>query len=119
MFSRKERPLPKPVFESVPPPVQNDGAEEEGIFLGENCHWNPAALPNGHVVAIGASGSGKTQTLKAGAKRCERRSSLIPSNRLTLTSKSSSSTFMATRKLREKPAIPYTWHPLTGLTRWW
>ncbi len=65
MFSRKERPLPKPVFESIPPPVQNDGAEEEGIFLGEGCYWNPAALPNGHVVAIGASGSGKTQTLKA------------------------------------------------------
>ncbi len=64
LFAKKEKPLPKPVFESIPPPVQNDGAEEEGIFLGEGCYWNPAALPNGHVVAIGASGSGKTQTLK-------------------------------------------------------
>ncbi len=66
LFARKEKPLPKPVFESVPPPERevNDG-KEDGIFLGENCYWNPAALPNGHVVAIGASGSGKTQTLKA------------------------------------------------------
>ncbi len=66
LFAKKEKPLPKPVFESVPPPVQevNDG-KEDGIFLGEGCYWNPTALPNGHVVAIGASGSGKTQTLKA------------------------------------------------------
>ena len=66
LFAKKEKPLPQPVFESIPPPVQevNDG-KEDGIFLGENCYWNPAALPNGHVVAIGASGSGKTQTLKA------------------------------------------------------
>ena len=67
MFNLKqEKPLPKPVFESVssPVPESNDG-KEEGIFLGKGCYWNPAALPNGHVVAIGASGSGKTQTLKA------------------------------------------------------
>ena len=70
MFSRKERPLPKPVFKAVEQPSTADTQEDEGIFLGENCYWNPAALPNGHVVAIGASGSGKTQTLKAGAKRC-------------------------------------------------
>ncbi len=31
----------------------------------EGYYWNPEALPNGHIVAIGASGSGKTQTLKA------------------------------------------------------
>ena len=28
-------------------------------------HWDPHALPNPHLVLISASGSGKTQTLKA------------------------------------------------------
>ena len=67
MFARKEKPLPPTVFEVIPPSqIQNPQSKiEEGIFLGEDCYWNPAALPNGHVVAIGASGSGKTQTLKA------------------------------------------------------
>jgi hypothetical protein len=36
-----------------------------GILLGDKVYWNPAALPNGHIAIIGASGSGKTQTLKA------------------------------------------------------
>ncbi|AFY61974.1 ATP-binding protein [Synechococcus sp. PCC 6312] len=36
-----------------------------GIHLGTNTHWNYNDLPNGHVAIIGASGSGKTQTLKA------------------------------------------------------
>jgi energy-coupling factor transporter ATP-binding protein EcfA2 len=36
-----------------------------GIVLGDNIIWNPTTLPNGHVVLIGASGSGKTQILKA------------------------------------------------------
>jgi hypothetical protein len=35
-----------------------------GILLGQGVYWNPETLPNGHIVAIGASGSGKTQTLK-------------------------------------------------------
>ena len=67
MFSQKEKPLPKPVFQVVDPPnlVAKEPELEEGIYLGENCWWNPANLPNGHIVAIGASGSGKTQTLKA------------------------------------------------------
>ncbi len=39
--------------------------EETGIVLGNDVRWNPVLLPNGHVVLIGASGSGKTQTLKA------------------------------------------------------
>lgn len=66
MFAKKEKPLPKPVFEAVEqlePEITKP--EGEGIFLGSDCYWNPASLPNGHVVAIGASGSGKTQTLKA------------------------------------------------------
>ncbi len=33
--------------------------------MGNDVRWNPVLLPNGHVVLIGASGSGKTQTLKA------------------------------------------------------
>lgn len=36
-----------------------------GILLGDKVYWNPANLPNGHIAIIGASGSGKTQTLKA------------------------------------------------------
>jgi type IV secretory pathway VirB4 component len=36
-----------------------------GIELGDGIRFDPESLPNGHIVAIGASGSGKTQTLKA------------------------------------------------------
>ncbi|WP_253276439.1 helicase HerA domain-containing protein [Synechococcus sp. PCC 6312] len=39
--------------------------DTDGIHLGTNTHWNYKDLPNGHVAIIGASGSGKTQTLKA------------------------------------------------------
>jgi len=64
MFARKEKPLPVAVLK--PPPTHNTPLTEgEGIHLGEGYYWNPEALPNGHIVAIGASGSGKTQTLKA------------------------------------------------------
>lgn len=65
MFSRKEKPLPHAVLKPVDntPPKQTES--EGGIHLGDGCYWNPEALPNGHIVAIGASGSGKTQTLKA------------------------------------------------------
>jgi len=65
MFARKEKPLPqvvlKPVDNTPPKQIENKG----GIHLGSGCYWNPEALPNGHIAAIGASGSGKTQTLKA------------------------------------------------------
>ncbi len=64
MFARKEKPLPTPVLK----PLQTNNTsstEDVGIHLGEGYYWNPEALPNGHIVAIGASGSGKTQTLKA------------------------------------------------------
>ena len=64
MFARKEKPLPVAVLK--PEPIKNtQSIEGEGIHLGEGYYWNPEALPNGHIVAIGASGSGKTQTLKA------------------------------------------------------
>jgi predicted GIY-YIG superfamily endonuclease len=64
MFARKEKPLPVAVLE--PEPTNNTRSlSGDGIHLGEGYYWNPEALPNGHIVAIGASGSGKTQTLKA------------------------------------------------------
>ncbi|WP_330203608.1 ATP-binding protein [Cyanobacterium sp. Dongsha4] len=44
---------------------QETGNGQQGIKLGDNCYWNPETLPNQHIVTIGASGSGKTQTLKA------------------------------------------------------
>jgi hypothetical protein len=65
MFARKEKPLPQAVLKAVditsPKQIESKG----GIHLGSGCYWNPEALPNGHIAAIGASGSGKTQTLKA------------------------------------------------------
>jgi len=36
-----------------------------GILLGDGVFWNPLELRNGHMVILGTSGSGKTQTLKA------------------------------------------------------
>ncbi len=65
MFARKEKPLPTPVLRPVTPAERDEEPSGEGIHLGDGCYWNPSALPNGHIVAIGASGSGKTQTLKA------------------------------------------------------
>lgn len=62
MFAR-EKPLPQPVL-SPDTPQDAELAEGQGILLGST-YWNPEVLPNGHIVAIGASGSGKTQTLKA------------------------------------------------------
>ncbi len=66
MFSRKEKPLPQAVLKPIDVVALNDrSTSKDGIHLGNGCYWNPEALPNGHIVAIGASGSGKTQTLKA------------------------------------------------------
>ena len=58
------KPLPQAILKpkAKSTPVANQKA---GIVLGDNVIWNPVNLPNGHVVLIGASGSGKTQTLKA------------------------------------------------------
>ena len=39
--------------------------DRSGLQLGDVAYWNPEKLPNQHIVTIGASGSGKTQTLKA------------------------------------------------------
>lgn len=65
MFSVKKE-LPKPVL--TPPVLQVKDAQEQdksGILLGADTYWNPIYLPNAHIAIIGASGSGKTQTLKA------------------------------------------------------
>lgn len=65
-FKSKDKPLPTAVLTVDPQShTENNDHLTDGILLGENCYWNPASLPNGHIVAIGASGSGKTQTLKA------------------------------------------------------
>jgi type IV secretory pathway VirB4 component len=64
IFHRPEAPLPPP---RLTPSSQAEQtlSKPTGILLGQNTHWDPHALPNPHVVVIGASGSGKTQTLKA------------------------------------------------------
>lgn len=73
MFSRKEKPLPQAVLKPGDVVARNDrSTSKDGIHLGSGCYWNPEALPNGHIVAIGASGSGKTQTLKAIAYELQR-----------------------------------------------
>ncbi len=60
--------MPKPLPPQVLRPNQPGATPTQskaGILLGDKVVWNPSLLPNGHVVLIGASGSGKTQTLKA------------------------------------------------------
>lgn len=59
----RQKPLPPAILKPVA------GREEVfsmngGVLLGRETFWNPVSLPNAHVVCIGASGSGKTQTLK-------------------------------------------------------
>jgi energy-coupling factor transporter ATP-binding protein EcfA2 len=49
----------------VKPAYKDPTLSDDGIHLGDDYYWNLKTLPNGHIVAIGASGSGKTQTLKA------------------------------------------------------
>lgn len=63
MSSRK--PLPASVFSPNKKAKRVELSAESGIVLGDGVLWNPAGLPNGHIVLIGASGSSKTQTLKA------------------------------------------------------
>jgi type IV secretory pathway VirB4 component len=64
IFHRPEAPLPPP---RLTPEIQARASDLKptGILLGQTTHWDPHRLPNPHVVVIGASGSGKTQTLKA------------------------------------------------------
>lgn len=61
--------MPKPLPTQTLKPNQTKKTTPEstsgGILLGDKVYWNPCTLPNAHVAIIGASGSGKTQTLKA------------------------------------------------------
>lgn len=59
------KPLPQATLKPNKEKKSTDERSQSGIFLGENCLWNPTSLPNGHIAIIGTSGSGKTQTLKA------------------------------------------------------
>lgn len=67
MFSKREKPLPTPVLKVLhQTDIETVEQEDSGdILLGSDTYWNPEHLPNAHVLIIGASGSGKTQTLKA------------------------------------------------------
>ncbi len=59
------KPLPAAILSPKSKAQPSSKKQSSGLLLGEGVMWNPAELPNGHVVLIGASGSGKTQTLKA------------------------------------------------------
>ena len=49
--------MPKPLPIAVLKPNQpknSNASKKAGIVLGDNVVWNPAELPNGYVVLIGA-----------------------------------------------------------------
>src|SRR6476660_1466903 len=65
MFS-KSKPLPARVVQASPRTESKVlPTSVTGIHLGTGVYWNPEKTPNPHITIIGASGSGKTQTLKA------------------------------------------------------
>jgi type IV secretory pathway VirB4 component len=64
--------MAKPLPKSILQPRPTKGSEtvpkdknESGIHLGNQLYWEPSKTPNPHMVILGTSGSGKTQTLKA------------------------------------------------------
>lgn len=59
------KPMPAAVLTPQPLRAAPAFTMADGVLLGKETRWNPCALPNAHIVAIGGSGSGKTQTLKA------------------------------------------------------
>lgn len=65
MFQKKPKTLPEPVLKVVRQEDLRETALAGGIPLGKDAYWHPAYLANAHIAIIGASGSGKTQTLKA------------------------------------------------------
>jgi len=56
-------PMP-PIPKILPPQKQQTLPTTEGVPLCPRYLWTPHTLPNAHTIIIGASGSGKTQTLK-------------------------------------------------------
>lgn len=72
MFSSREKPLPTAKLQ---PQINRNAIApipQSGILLGENCYLDFEKLSNPHGAVIGASGSGKTQFLKALALECVR-----------------------------------------------
>ena len=59
------RNLPKATLKPVNNFIKSTSTDQQGILLGDDIYWNPLELRNGHMVILGTSGSGKTQTLKA------------------------------------------------------
>jgi Helicase HerA, central domain len=59
----KSKPLPAARLTATPRAIAP--GRSAGILLGDNVYWNPETLANPHGAIVGASGSGKTQTLKA------------------------------------------------------
>lgn len=62
-FFNRSKPLPPVAVRQQATRIVESGMTN-GIDLGAGVRWNPEQLPNAHIAAIGASGSGKTQTLK-------------------------------------------------------
>jgi len=63
----RERPVLVPQRPSVTDPGSAPGALD--VFLGhtgggEKVYWSPARLNNGHMIIIGGSGAGKTETIR-------------------------------------------------------
>jgi hypothetical protein len=103
LFSR-EKPLPLPVLR--PQDIRLDHfTMAGGVHLGGETWWNPEQLPNAHIVCIGASGSGKTQTLKAISYELSR---TYTDARVTVINKS-----------LMKPAINFTRRHHTASIRCW
>jgi DNA helicase HerA-like ATPase len=64
-----QKPLPR---QTLRPPAPKVGVSKilpielkRSVLLGENIYWDLGKVPNPHMVILGTSGSGKTQTLKA------------------------------------------------------
>lgn len=74
-----QKPLPKqvlkPTLTNSPNPKPAISRSGQTILLGENIYWDLGKVPNPHMVILGTSGSGKTQTLKAIAGELYRSSS--------------------------------------------
>jgi len=57
--------LSQPTLKPMYSQTRSTVGKNAGILLGDAVYWHPSDLRNGHMVILGTSGSGKTQTLKA------------------------------------------------------